>query len=351
MKNKKYIWIVLGILLVVILSVGLIFIFNNKKQGESPALKDYKLTFHDDYTPGGKYDIVLDKEENIQVTETRFCSAVDCPQSAPKEVSINLTGENKKYAVRFIRSFFEGSEKTELEIYQQDLTEIQLQTLTLLLENRDDLFSLVSEPYEHMISYDNGNKSFFVYQNKDNIKVKRINYSENEEAKDITTYDITFKETNQKIIVDYLEERFKDSKENYFFLDSIDISGKAQFILNSLSYNDESYLEKADKFMFEISNTNVKCPTVYLYIYNDKTYEFYHTFQDGKPVDKKVGTYTKDATSILKNIGTYGKEGDIIYSVKDYNGKKYTVSNSNKELEEFLKDIPENLESCAVYGD
>jgi len=30
MKNKKYIWIVLGILLVVILSVGLIFIFNNK---------------------------------------------------------------------------------------------------------------------------------------------------------------------------------------------------------------------------------------------------------------------------------------------------------------------------------
>ena len=164
----------------------------------------------------------------------------------------------------------------------------------------------MSEPYEHMISYDNGNKSFFVYQNKDNIKVKRINYSENEEAKDITTYDITFKETNQKIIVDYLEERFKDSKENYFFLDSIDISGKAQFILNSLSYNDESYLEKADKFMFEISNTNVKCPTVYLYIYNDKTYEFYHTFQDGKPVDKKVGTYTKDATSMIvaQRIGT-----------------------------------------------
>ncbi len=351
MKNKKYIWIILGILLVVLLSAGLFFFLNKENKGEETVLKNYRLTFYDDSIPGGKYDIELDKEENIRVTETSFCSAIDCSQSTPKEVSIDLTGENKKYVVTFIKSFFEGTEKTELEIYQQDLTEIQLQTLMLLLENRDDLFSLVSEPYDLMISYDNGNKSFFVYKNKDNIKVKRINYSEDEEAKDITTYDIAFKETNQKIIVDYLEESFKNSKENYLFLDSIDISGKEQFILNSLSYNDESYLEKADKFTFEISTTNLKCPTVYLYVYNDNTYEFYHTFQDGKPVDKKVGTYTKDATSILKNIETYAKEGDIIYSLKDYNGKKYTISNSNKELAEFLKDIPENLESCAVYGD
>lgn len=351
MKNKKYIWMVLGILLVVILFIGLFFFLNKEKEEEDSVPKDYKLTFYDDFTPGGKYDIELDKEENIQFTETRFCSAVDCPQSAPKEVSINLTGENKKYAVNFIKSFFVGTEKTEIEIYQQDLTEIQLATLTLLLENRDDLFSLVSEPYEHMISYDNGNKSFFVYQNKDNVKVKRINYSEEYDAKDVTTYDITFKETNQKIIVDYLEETFKDSKENYLFLDSTTISSKVQFILNSLSYNDESYLEKMDKFMFEISNTNLKCPTVYLYVYNDNTYEFYHTFRDGKPVDRKVGTYTKDAASILKNIGTYEKEGDITYSLKDYNGKRYIVSNKNKELEEFLKDIPENLESCAIYED
>jgi len=31
--------------------------------------------------------------------------------------------------------------------------------------------------------------------------------------------------------------------------------------------------------------------------------------------------------------------------------KLFVFKASNKELEEFLKDIPENLESCAVYGD
>lgn len=354
MKNKKIVWGVLSIVVILGILVGTFFFLRQDKKSGKEETKSYRLTFYDDSIPGGKYDIDLDKEENIKVTETRFCSIVDCQASVLETIQINLTGENKKFAVDFIKNFFKDTEKKEVEVSPSNLTELQMQTLTLLLENRDDLFSLVSEPYERFIAYDNGDMALYVYQNKGNLKVKRINYNEDYEITTIDSYDIAFSEKKQKVIEEYFEDIFKDKSENYYLIDSTMNNKKVEMIMNSLYYNDESYLEevgKIDKLVFEIHNLNLKCPTVYLQVYNDNTYEFYHTFKTGKPIEIKKGMYQKDATSILKNVSSYTKDGEIVYSLKDSSGKQYIVSNSNQELADFLNDIPENLNVCANYED
>lgn len=353
MKNNGILKILVAVLVVGI-SLETVFLLKKDNKIEKSVPKSYRLTIQEDSIPGGKYDIDLDKEDNITVTKTRFCSALDCGETTPKVTNIHLTGENKKYAVNFIKSFFSKTENTQFEISQRDLTEIQSQTIALLLENRDDLFSLVSEPYEYLIIYEDGNSGIYVYQNKKNLKVKKVNYNEDFDVIAVDSYDITFAEENKKFIEDYFAEIFKNSKENYHIIESRNSNKKVQAIMDSLSHNDEKYLEgfeKLPKLVFEIHNLNLKCPIVSLNIYDDHTYEFYHTYQNGKPVDIRVGTYTEDATSILKNIDTFSKEGEITYSLKDSNGKEYTVSNNNPELEDFLKTIPENLMVCATYKD
>lgn len=353
MKNNGILKILVAVLVVGI-SIETVFLLKKDNKRELPVPKSYRLTIQEDSIPGGKYDIDLDKEENITVTKTRFCSALDCGENTPKITEIHLTGESKKYAVNFIKSFFSKTENTQLEVNQKDLTEIQLQTIALLLENRDDLFSLVSEPYEYLTIYEEGNASIYVYQNKENLKVKKVNYNDDYDVVDVNSYDIAFSEKNKKMIEDYFAEIFKNSKENYHIIESKNSNKKVQAIMDSLSYNDEKYLEgfeRLPKLVFEIYNLNLKCPTASLNIYDNKTYEFYHTYQNGKPVDVRIGTYTKDATSILKNIDTFSKEGEFIYLLIDSNGKEYTVSNNNPELEEFLKEIPENLMACATYKD
>ena len=103
------------------------------------------------------------------------------------------------------------------------------------------------------------------------------------------------------------------------------------------------------KLIYTITYNGIDCPTPILYLYSDKTYEYYYTFTtDNKKLTPKTGTYNYDMKNLIENINNYESDYAGPYYVKDENDTKYTTYSSNKELQELLKSIDVKLTTCLV---
>lgn len=97
--------------------------------------------------------------------------------------------------------------------------------------------------------------------------------------------------------------------------------------------------------LFEIQSKRINCPTVWVEVYNDYTYEYYYTYGDKDEIKPRVGTYKYDVLKIIENNKQYINER-IPYILTDNDGNKYDVYDNNLELNEFLDIINVKLDTC-----
>ena len=98
------------------------------------------------------------------------------------------------------------------------------------------------------------------------------------------------------------------------------------------------------KVVFMISYLSSKCPSPYLYIYNDNTYELYDSLSKDKPPVPQSGEFSYDIVKIIRTIHDYELQAENNFFVK-YKDKEFSTSSTNKELREFLDLIDVNLET------
>ena len=67
---------------------------------------------------------------------------------------------------------------------------------------------------------------------------------------------------------------------------------------------------------------------------------------DDEKLIPKTGSYNYDISKLISNINNY-EDNDIgPYYIKAYNGESYTTYNTNKELQDLLKELNIQLEKC-----
>lgn len=101
------------------------------------------------------------------------------------------------------------------------------------------------------------------------------------------------------------------------------------------------------KLLFTIAYSTEKCPSPYLYVYNDNTYEYYDTLDKENLPEAKVGTIDYDLVKLGESLKEYTNEGPSAYSVR-YNDLIYVTSTLNEEMKAFLESIDVVLEKCIV---
>jgi len=124
--------------------------------------------------------------------------------------------------------------------------------------------------------------------------------------------------------------------------------------------NEEISLEKLvndDGLVFSISNININCIPVELFVYDDGRYELkdrYKTVNSTSNIDGKLiygkpqitGKFDYDVIKIIQNSLDYNQK--LVYGILTGKGAYYTTDNTNSYLLEYLNFIKVDLDVCAV---
>lgn len=106
--------------------------------------------------------------------------------------------------------------------------------------------------------------------------------------------------------------------------------------------------EEKKQLVFSLKSMMLKCPSPTLYVYDNNTYEYYYTYStNDQELIPKTGSYNYDLYSITSNLSKYVAEEYGDYEYRDKNNKVYSLTNSFKQLNEFLKSIDVRIHVCA----
>ena len=335
-------------IIIAITSMGIIILIPSPKFSQTKAEPLYTLTYYDDYIPGSKSDIQI-YNDKVEITTTKFCSAVNCNPKTETEI-FKYSKENIEKLITFINNNFSN----KIKINANELTKRQEEVITGLLLG-EYFFETNIEEYKYKIEYSkNDNLSYDIYFKEDNsILVKKLKINNDYDIVKIDTYSLNFSKESIKVLTDYIEKEIKNNNKNSNIIYKYSTLKKDEInIFNSIVENDESYLkniENEPKLSYTISYNGINCPTPILYLYSDNSYEYYYTFAtDDQKLIPKTGTYNYDITKIIKNIDKYKENNFGPYTINDANGNNHTTYNTNTELKELLNSLNLTLEKCAV---
>lgn len=328
--------------IILILIFGGLFFYNKHLQSNDDVL--YTLTYDDMGEPGSnsKIEIYNDK---VEITTTRFCSALDC-ESTTYEKSYNYSKENMNKLKKYIKKNFS---KKYIELSYNELTDEQYEVIQGVLLG-EGFFEIAIEEYKYKIEYTkDDNLTYIIYfKNNNSILVKKLNISEYD-ITNINTYSLKFSKKGINKLNDYIKKEVKEENSSVIYKSSTLRKDEIN-IFKSIEENDESYLTKMvddSELIYTISYNGINCPTPVLYLYSDNSYEFYYTFSTSEEeLIPKTGTYNYDITKIIKNIDKYEENKFGPYTIKEVSGKDYITYNTNTELQEFLNTLDITLEMC-----
>lgn len=111
-------------------------------------------------------------------------------------------------------------------------------------------------------------------------------------------------------------------------------------------------LNNKTRLEYEITYNGINCPTPYLKLYSDGTYEYYSTYAtDESNLEPQKGKYDYDIKKILNNINLYSKNPAGPYTIKDAKGNEYITYDTNVQLMEFLNSHHIELNKCMLEGE
>lgn len=341
-NNNKKLYLIIGII-IILFSIATIIIINSIESKEE-KIEPYTMTYHINAIPGSKKEIKV-FENKIEVSTTQYCSSPDCKPETTTE-TLNYSKNNIKKFNEFVKKNFKDE---KIDVSESDLTTYQNEVMQGLLLS-EKLFELNIEEYKYKIEYYKNNHSSYTiyYKNDYSILVKKSSINEDYDITNIETYKLNFKKENIDILFNYVQDEIKfENEETNIILKYSTLLKYENNIFKSITENNESYLKNEAKLLYSINYNGIDCPTPTLYLYEDNTYEYFYTMStDDEKLIPKTGSYNYDISKLISNINNY-EDNDIgPYYIKAYNGESYTTYNTNKELQDLLKELNIQLEKC-----
>lgn len=102
----------------------------------------------------------------------------------------------------------------------------------------------------------------------------------------------------------------------------------------------------SERKLFEISSNRLDCETVVLIVFDDNRYKYIYGYGEDELKYRK-GTYTYSIKKLMETL----RKPSILdqlgpYDLRDKEGNRYTLYDTNKELKAFLESIPVHLDVC-----
>lgn len=353
--KKNVIIVLIFTVFIVITSIIFIYLISGKHKTKPIINNEFLIIYNDGTIPGTTYEIYIDKEFNIEIKETRHCSAVDCYERGPKVYNISYSNKNKESLKKYIENLFSTEDDNVLEIdsyYTKDgyeLSEYQVLVLESIIADDEDMFAIEVEPYKYRVDYEHYLYSCSIYL-KENDDIKVIEYDD--DLKINKSFFLDFKYENMLKVKNFINDQFINTNKNYM---NINILNDDELrIMESIVYNNEYYMDNYDdtesnELVFEVHSNRLNCPTVSLEIYSNNTYKYKYGIKFNGDVLVNTGTYTYDIQKILNNIDNYEDNNRGVYLLETKSGQTHILYDNNVELKEFLNEINIVLDKCMEY--
>lgn len=341
MKKKFLLGVSVGgliLLLLVLLFIGANYLFKDKVK-ESKLLNEF--IYYDETVPGFKYEIFI-YDDKIKYVETLLCSVDDCVEET-RNAEENYSKDN----IQSLESFIKENNLSKKEVYYSALSDYEKDVISAILMGQN-YFELAYPKYDYKLIYSDNEENEYNFYVKDNdITVKKA-LLEGYDINKIETYNINFSKENMEFLVSYIKDLAQNKEDNTVYR-SGSVYKNEEKIFNSLTFNDESYLQ--DKvsnvsLVYEITYDGMNCLTPILRLYSDNTYEYYDTFSLEDNLTFKTGTYDYDLDNLIKNIDNYEEDPLGPYYIKDKSGKTYVTYSTNTELNDLLSTLGLSLTKC-----
>lgn len=344
-KRNRVIKAILGTIISVVFIVSVIVIgFKVLKDYNNKSKLLYTVVYYDDNIPGSKYDIDI-YNNKIMLGKTDFCSAVDCEETVEEKKDLKYSSENVNKFIRFIETHYN---KTKIEVHKKEMSDKEQEVFTGFILS-ESFFELAIEDYSYKVEYTESDELFYTIYLKDNgsILVYKSSVDENFDVTNIDKYDINFSKDNMNKLKEYIISLMtNDSKAAY---KNATIRKDEEDIINSITSNDESFLNKDNKvsLSYTISYSGINCLTPTLYLYSDNTYEYYYTFGvDNQRIVPKTGSYNIDILDIITTREEVNDYMAGVYTITDANKKSYSISVGNNKINNLLKTLNAPLAKC-----
>lgn len=161
------------------------------------------------------------------------------------------------------------------------------------------------------------------------------------------TYDIDLSFENQEVTKKFIQDLFSETKEKVLEIHENNLSEKNQSIMLGILTGEEIYFDfVSERKLFEISSNRLDCETVVLIVFDDNRYKYIYGYEEGELKYRK-GTYTYSIKKLMETL----RKPSILdqlgpYDLRDKEGNRYTLYDTNKELKAFLESIPVHLDVC-----
>lgn len=283
----------------------------------------------------------------IKVKASNECSLDSCEEN---EYSKQYKEEDQAKLINFLENNFEFKNDQIADINYDTLNNYQQEVLaTFSTYQSDELyFQYAIEDYQYKMEIELGKDATFVLYLKNDLTMvgKKIEYNKDYEITNISSYNYNFKDQNKQIIKDYIKNNL-EKNETVLKIYAYDLENKP--IIDAIINNDEKYLKnyKTNRTkVYTISYKGIDCPSPVLVLYDDGTYEYYHTYSKVL-VTPKTGEYK---TSLFSAI-LAGKitSQNSAYTIND--SKDNSLTFNAELLQDFLNNYDLPLAKCLESED
>lgn len=335
MENKKNIFIIIGIIIVMII-IGILFIYTTKQNSKDNYL--YFIDYFDDYIPGYNYDIYIYEDSKIIVKSQAGCSTLECLEGTYtpeiKTKTVTLKEENTKFLKEFLKEFMK--DKKTKQISSSKINVYEKYVIDGIIHDEQNFESAIqiskNEGYSNVMKY-YGLNDYRIYNFDGIIKVDKHDIlCEEEVCEVIDSHIIHFNSKLETQIKDFIIRMFKGSNSNEIDLNELTLSRSDEDLVTALITNDETYMT------YEMIMQDVSCNCIpnSVYFYEDGS--FITRGMNYSIIEK--GTYQGDLNLFISSLkdGLSDNEHWINYKVYLKDGKEYTISQTNDNVKMFLNN-------------
>lgn len=310
---------------------------------------------------GGLVYFLLDKKDDDKPVESTFLYNVKIDDNTLKVYSDKLVynAKDMKYSKENVDKFKdfmakEYNTKNDIVIEYEDLDAYQTLLMLCFMNNLSDAeFEVAVEEYAYKVDLKYGNNDYVIYLKENNlVRVKKVKISDDgiDILKVDNTFDLNFSKENNVLVTDYIKSLFNE-KDNVRESAKVGVRKDEKYVVDSIVNNDEYYLKKDSvKLLYTMSYSGINCPTPILYLYSDNTFEYYNTFAtDNMDLVPKIGTYNIDINNLI-NEATDDYDSPVgIYTLNDVvNDEYYYINILSTAAKELLTQTNANLATCLV---
>ena len=283
---------------------------------------------------------------DVYTTAVQHCWNDPCPYELI-HTSIEFSSKNMKVVNNFIDELFKNQKSKSIVLNDSKLSGTQKKILESIINN-DETYLNDTSPAAVSITYKNTNNKEYKIERSSNSD--KITVTSLEQVLCIqapcpemeSTKAISFSLENTKKVNSVIDGLIKKKGSNKIQVTDTDLTNEEHRIIKAIINNDETYMKESSEkeLSYTLQSHKIKCPTVLLKVYTDKTYEYIN----GDTIS--VGSFPYSMAEIILNVYDYDSGNGDVYEIKTKDNIATTIYDNNGKLKEMLSLSNINLDVC-----